>query len=86
MPRVGCSGTLPETASGATPRTAPQLEPDMASLYVPRPVTREEHVGLAASIRRATRRDDLEMIGLLAGILGILLAAVVIFAATSPVP
>lgn len=57
----------------------------MASLHVSRPVTREEHAGLAASIRRATRRDDLEMIGLLAGILGILLAAVVVFAATSPV-
>ena len=61
----------------------------MASLYVPRPATREEHAGLTASTRRATRRatrrDDLEMVGLLAGILAILLAAVVVFAATSPV-
>ena len=56
----------------------------MASLYVPRPATREEHAGLAASLRRATRRDDLEMIGLLVGILAILLAAAVV-AATSPV-
>ncbi len=57
----------------------------MASLNVPRPAVREEHAGFAASLRRATRRDDLEMIGLLAGILAILLAAVVVFAATSPV-
>ena len=57
----------------------------MASLHVPRPAAREEHAGFAAPLRRATRRDDLEMIGLLVGILAILLAAVVVFAATSPV-
>lgn len=57
----------------------------MASLHAPRPASREEHAGLVASIRRATRRDDLETLGLLAGILAILLAAVVVFAGTSPV-
>lgn len=55
------------------------------SLPARQPASRQEHAGLAASIRRATGRDDLETVGILTGILGILLAAVAVFAATSPV-
>ena len=55
------------------------------SIPARQPAARQEHAALTASIRRAARRDDLETVGLLAGILGILLAAVAVFAATSPV-
>lgn len=47
-----------------------------------------ENPELTASIRRASRRtsrrDDLEALGLIVGVLGILLVAVVIFGMTSP--
>jgi membrane protein required for beta-lactamase induction len=60
----------------------------MVARGAPRSDPWQENPELTTSIRRvsrrSTRRDDLETVGLLAGVLGILLMAVVIFGATSP--
>lgn len=57
----------------------------MAHISLREPATSEVHIPLAASIRRAAQRSDPEAIRLMAGILGILLAAAVIFGMTAPV-
>lgn len=57
----------------------------MAHISVPGPAAGQVHVPLTASIRRITRHSDPETMRLLVGILGILLAAAVVFGMTAPV-
>jgi hypothetical protein len=56
----------------------------MAQYSALQPAPRQEPASLNTPIRPATRRDDLEIVGLLAGVLVILFVAVVLFGVTSP--
>jgi hypothetical protein len=51
----------------------------------PRDALELDSSALSASVRHATHRDDVELVGLLTGIFVILLAAVVLLGVTPPV-
>lgn len=62
----------------------PSQEFVMAEISVHDPATGVNGAAVPASVRRTVRRDDLELLGLLAGITGIVLAALLVFGATIP--